>query len=158
MVVRKQPAPVLGSEPTVSLVTSQESSEPTLRDEDRMVHDIPKLRREVKDLQARVRVAKAVNKYLDSNTVSVMYPYLYNTSELLVEKILKEDPSVDANVDILFNLLATAQSQNMSGEDTDQSFGVLMAEKYFPEDVLKKEDFASSEKMQKMLSTKPQNQ
>lgn len=99
----------------------------------------------------KVAICKNVGRTFTMEMANQDCPYLFATSELLVKKIVEQDPTVEKNAEIILKLLESHQGNEMSGEQMDKSFGIQMATQYFPQEAL--DELDRNEKAQKIMET-----
>ena len=122
-----------------------------LAEEERAEHDTKKLREEIRGLIRKVAICKNLGRTFTMEMANQDCPYLCATSELLVKKILDQDPTVERNAEILLQLMESHQRSEISGIEMDKSFGIQMATQYFPKEAL--DELDHNEKAQKIMET-----
>ena len=135
---------------------STPSEHPVMSDEERDIINIERLKTEVVKLKKAVEIGKRCKKEITAEKASQIVPYLYCVSDLLVGQILREEPHLDRNMEILLTLIRSRQENKITGNEMDQTYGLAMAEYYFPEEVLK--DLEASEKARRLLETELRKQ
>lgn len=125
---------------------------PLLSDHERRVVDIPLVKDEVMKLTGHVLERNLNGHPMMSETeASQLAPYTYEISDLLVKKIIQQEPDCMSKVQLIVHLLEQQQKGDLSFSEIDKTFGLAMAQLYFPESA--KEDLQSSEKARMTLTS-----
>lgn len=118
---------------------------PTLADHERRVVDIPRFKEEIEKLKQVVAERKVKGlPPMTETEASHFVPYTYDISDMIVRKLLQQEDDCMYKIRLMIHLFEQQQKGDLSFSDMDKTFGLAMAQLYFPESA--KEDLETSEK------------